>query len=353
MSEIESTRARVSPGARALRAPSLASARKLAEGLLPVLAVAVVARLASSLSSLVPDAVLALVLGAVLGNVVPVPRACQPGIRFTHRYLLRTAIILLGASLSFGAIVGEGGRALPIIAICLVVSFSLCLLLARLVGLSERVGTLLGAGTAICGATAIITVGPLIAASEVEIAYAVGTIFTYNALAVILYPVIGHALALTASSFGTWAGTAVNDTSAVVATGLVYSVQAGQVATVVKLTRTVLLVPLAVGIGLYYGVRAGQERGQRIDVWKMMPWFVLGFLAMAILNTAGVFPALAVKYLTDAAKFLIVMVLASVGLGMSFFQIRKMGVRPLLIGLLVGAVMGVISLGLIYATGLA
>lgn len=320
----------------------------LAPGLALVLAVAVVARVASGATSFVPDAVIALVLGAVAGNAIAVPRGCQPGIKFTHRYLLRAAIILLGASLSFGAIVGKGGEALPIIVICLVVSFSLCLLLARLAGLSGRVGTLLGAGTAICGATAIVTVGPLIAATEVEIAYAVGTIFTYNALAIVFYPLIGHALSLGDPSFGTWAGTAVNDTSAVVATGLIYSVQAGQIATIVKLTRTVLLVPLAVGIGLAWGLRQDRTRGQGIDVLRMVPWFVFGFLGMAVLNTAGAFPPLAVRYLTDAARFLIVMVLASVGLGMSLGQIRKMGIRPFLIGLFVGAAMGAISLGLVF-----
>ena len=353
MSEIESARSRTGLGAWQLRVPSLASARRLPEGLLLVLAVAVVARVASGVSSFVPDAVIALVLGAAVNNAVAVPRACQPGIKFTHRYLLRTAIILLGASLSFGAVLRTGGETLTIIVICLVVSFSLCLALARLFGLSGRVGTLLGAGTAICGATAILTVGPLIAATEVEVAYAVGTIFTYNALAVIFYPLIGHALGLGNLSFGTWAGTAVNDTSAVIATGYIYSDPAGLAATIVKLTRTVLLVPLAVGIGLTFGLRRGAAPGQPINVWKMMPWFVFGFLGMAVLNTVGVFPAGAVGHLTDVAKFLIVMVLASVGLGMSLEQIRRMGVKPLVIGLFVGAVMGVISLGLIRVAGIA
>jgi len=325
---------------------------KTLPGLALVLVVALAARLASGVSSFVPDVVIALVLGAVVGNVVALPSAVQPGIKFTHRYLLRTAIILLGASLSFMAVVRTGGETLSIILICLVVSFSLCVLLARLAGLSGRVGTLLGAGTAICGATAIITVGPLIAATEAEIAYAVGTIFTYNALAVVAYPIIGHALHLTDLSFGTWAGTAVNDTSAVIATGYIYSDPAGIAATIVKLTRTVLLVPLAVGIGLAAGVQQGKQTGQKMNVWKMIPWFVLGFLAMAVLNTVGIFPAAIVKALTELAKFLIVMVLASVGLGMSLTQMRKLGLKPFGIGLLVGAVMGLVSLGLIGSLGI-
>ncbi len=331
----------------------LATSQELLPGLLLVLVVSVVARIASHVSGFVPDAVIGLVLGALIKNSVGVHAMGNAGIKFTQRYLLRAAIILLGASLSFGAIVGKGGEALPVILTCLVVSFSLSLLLARIFGLSDRVGTLLGTGTAICGATAILTVGPLIPAAEAEVAYAIGTIFSYNTLALIFYPYIGHALHLSNTSFGTWAGTAVNDTSAVVATGLIYSTRAGQVATVVKLTRTVLLVPMAVGIGMFFALREGRSASGKINVWKMMPWFVLGFLGMAVLNTLNVFPAPVIKDLTQTAQFLIVMVLASVGLGMSIGQIRKMGAKPLLIGLFVGTVMGFVSMGLIYAFGIA
>lgn len=333
--------------------PVLLVAGKLLPGLRAVFLLALVARLVSGVTDVIPDAVLALILGAFVKNKFRVPVAAELGIRFTHRYLLRTAIILLGASLSFGAIVGDGGKALPVILVCVVLSFSLCLLFARFVKLPDRVGTLLGAGTAICGATAIVTVGPLVAATEAEIAYAIGTIFTFNALAVVVYPFIGQALQLSDFGFGAWAGTAVNDTSAAVATGLIYGDGAGQVATVVKLTRTVLLVPLAVGLGLVYGLRQGNTAGQKVNVWKMMPWFVFGFLGMAVLNTLGSFSADVVGLLTGVAKFLIVMVLAGVGLTMSLEQIRKMGARPLLIGLLVGTIMAVASLGLVYVLGLA
>lgn len=331
----------------------LAGSQKLAPGLLFVLIVAVVARLASGVSGFVPDAVIGLVLGAVIKNSIGVPSIGDAGIKFTQRFLLRAAIIFLGASLSFGAIVGKGGEALPVILVCLVASFSLSLLIARALGLSARVGTLLGAGTGICGATAILTVGPLIPATEAEVAYAIGTIFSYNAIAIMLYPYIGHFLHLSNTSFGTWAGTGVNDTSAVVATGLIYSTQAGQIATVVKLTRTVLLVPMAVGIGMFFAVREGRSAGEKINVWKMIPWFVLGFLGMAVLNTIGILPVVLTRDLTQIATFLIVMVLASVGLGMGFGQLRKLGARPLLTGLFVGTVMGVVSLGLIYAFGIA
>ncbi len=332
---------------------TLAGFQKLLPGLAMVLAVAVAARLATRVSGFVPDAVIGLVLGAAIKNSIGVPAVGNAGIKFTQKFLLRAAIILLGASLSFGAIVGKGGEALPVILICLVASFSLSLLVARALGLSGRVGTLLGAGTGICGATAILTVGPLIPATEAEVAYAVGTIFTYNAFAIMFYPYIGHMLHLSNTAFGTWAGTGVNDTSAVVATGLIYSTTAGQVATVVKLTRTVLLVPLAVGIGMFFALREGRSGGAKINVWKMMPWFVLGFLGMAVLNTFGVFPTPVIGGLTQIATFLIVMVLASVGLGMSFAQIRKLGGKPLLTGLFVGAVMGVASLGLVYVFGIA
>lgn len=189
---------------------------------------------------------------------------------------------------------------------------------------------------------------PLVRAKDEEVAYAITTIFTFNIIALLLYPPLGHALALSATAFGSWTGTAVNDTSVVVATGYVYSPAAGAVATIVKLTRTVLLVPLAITVGLIFAARYAREDGDTAEktttlqrALKTVPWFVLGFVAMAGLNSVGLFSPAVDRALTTSAAFLIVMVLAAVGLNVNLKKIVKMGFKPMLVGLALASIMGI------------
>jgi uncharacterized membrane protein YadS len=226
-------------------------------GLLLAVAVAAAARFLARFTGAIPDVLLALIGGIAIANLFTLPAMVQPGVRFVLHTVLRTAIILLGAGLTVAAIVGLGGATLGLVVICVCVAMSLGLLLARVARLTGTIGTLIGAGTAICGGTAILAIGPLIGAADEEIAYAVTTIFTFNIIALLVYPPLGHALHLSSVAFGSWAGTAVNDTSVVVATGYVYDPAAGATATIVKLTRTLLLVPLAV-------IAAAHRRGRPV-----------------------------------------------------------------------------------------
>ncbi len=324
----------------------------LLPGLGAVLAIAVAARLLSQFTGAIPDVVLALVAGIAVRNVLRLSARIRPGVAFTLRYLLRAAIILFGAGLTFAAIVQAGAATLALVGACFLTALLLGLALARIFRLPGNVGTLIGAGTAICGGSAILAIGPLLRAKDEEIAYAITTIFTFNIIALLLYPPLGHALHLSETAFGSWAGTAVNDTSVVVATGFVYGAKAGAVATIVKLTRTVLLVPLAIGIGLWSDARfakdaqaAGEPLWRR--VMNTVPWFILGFVAMATLNSLHVFPASMAHALTLYAGFLIVMVLAGVGLNVDVEKIRRMGMRPLGVGVLLATIMAAVSISLV------
>ncbi|MCL5263838.1 MAG: YeiH family protein [Chloroflexi bacterium] len=316
-------------------------------GLLLVLLLAVPAKIIGDTIPVVPDVVIALVAGIIVSNLVfRVTDTYRPGVRFSQKTVLQAAIVLMGGSLSFAAVLQIGAQALGVIILCFVISFSLGALFARGFSLPGKVGTLLGSGTAICGATAIITVGPLIAATEEEIAYAVTTIFSFNILAILIYPVLGHLFHFSDLAFGTWSGTSVNDTSAVIATSYIFSNGAGAIATVVKLTRTLLLVPLAVGVGFFAALRGRQ---QNISVLKMVPWFVFGFAGMAVLNSLGLLPGDLPKALTALAKFLIVMVLAAVGLNVDVARMRSMGPKPFVSGMLLAGVMSALSLGILRA----
>lgn len=323
--------------------------RRLAPGLVAVLLIAVFARALGRFTAPVPDVVIALLAGMLIRNTVA-PRSIGPGVKFTVSYLLRVAIVLLGAGLSAHAVLQMGSAVLGLIIPLVAVAVLLGLLLARFFGLRGTIGTLLGAGTAICGGSAVLTIGSVIDSTEEEIAYAITTIFTFNLVALIVYPPLGHLFGLSAMAFGAWTGTAVNDTSVVVSTGYIFSSAAGAAATVVKLARTVLLVPLAVGVGMAHAWRTGNP-DKSATVWQRaahaMPWFILGFLGMAILNSLGVFSPQFARLLTKIASFLMVMVLAGVGLNVNLSEIRRLGPRPMMVGLLLAACMAVISFALI------
>jgi uncharacterized integral membrane protein (TIGR00698 family) len=326
-------------------------------GLALILVIALGARLVARFTGAIPDVVLALVAGMLLRNFLRLPAGVGPGVAFTLRYVLRAAIILFGAGLTFAGTVAAGAATLALVGVCFLVALGLGFALARAFRLPGGVGMLIGAGTAICGGSAIVALGPLVRAKDEEIAYAISTIFTFNIIALLIYPPLGHLLHLSQTAFGSWSGTAVNDTSVVVATGYIYGVKAGAVATIVKLTRTVLLVPLAIVVGLRYDARAGREArtaapkadvslGRR--VLRTIPWFILGFVALAALNSLGIFSSSAAHALTLGAGFLIVMVLAGVGLNVDIVKIRRLGLRPLGAGVLLAAIMAVVSISLIH-----
>ena len=332
-------------------------------GLIPgVLATAVLglgAWLAGPYVPLAGGPLVALAAGAVLGNLRGVPAAWRPGVEFTVKRLLRLAIVLFGTTLSLGEVVATGGGALLLIAVTVLTALAFTTSFGAWLHAPARLTGLIGIGTAICGATAIITIGPILQSSAEEITFAVTTIFLFNALAVAVYPVLGHLLGLSDRLFGLWAGTAIHDTSSVVAAAYAYSDPAGQVATVVKLTRTLVLVPLAlaVAVGVSYrraaevrrgnaGTGEGQTAGAPVRIAAIFPWFVLWFAFAALLHSMGMLPPALVRGLGIAGKFLVVTVMAAVGLGADAAAMRRLGMRPLLIGLAAAVVVAVLSLTL-------
>jgi uncharacterized integral membrane protein (TIGR00698 family) len=290
-----------------------------------------------------PEAAFALILGLVIRNLVF--REPQRAAAFTVHYVLRVAIILLGSSLTLGEALSRGSQTLALIVALVVVAMSLGALLARLFNLGNPVGTLIGVGTAICGASAILAVSPLVKAKSEETAYALTTIFAFNLVALLVYPWVGHQVSMSQSAFGIWAGTAVNDTSVVVATGFVFGSTAGVVATVVKLTRTALLVPLAVFISLKQPDPMGRDWAARLS--RSIPWFVLGFLAMSLARSLNVIPAIWLSPMAQIAAFLIVCVLGAVGLNTDLRSMVRMGSRPLIVGFLLAGTMGILSLAVV------
>jgi uncharacterized integral membrane protein (TIGR00698 family) len=297
----------------------------------------------------------AIVLGVLVRNLWGLAEACRPGVSFAVKRLLRVGIALLGAQLSLGQVLRTGATAVFVVATCIVLAILVVRFLSTRMGLSDRLGTLLAVGTSICGVSAIVATAPAIDAKQEETSMAVATITVFGLLAVVVYPLLGRALGLSDVVFGTWAGTAVNDTSQVIAAGLIYSQTAGEVATVVKLTRNLFMAPVIVALSSWY-LRKGQRSGVRtqkgISLKNVAPGFVLGFVAMAVLNSLGVFPPMALDLIRTAASWLIVVALAGVGLETNLASLKAIGLRPFYAGLCAASFMAVVSFGLIRIFGI-
>jgi uncharacterized integral membrane protein (TIGR00698 family) len=294
--------------------------------------------------------VLAIVLGIAVRVFGPLPERCRPGIAFSARTVLQAAIVLSGLGLSFAAVIRTGLGTLPVTLGTIAIALVLAPLVGRLLGLQQTLRTLIGVGTAICGASAIAAVASVIEPEEAEIALAIATVFFYNIVAVLVFPPIGHALQMTQDQFGLWAGTAINDTSSVVAAGYVYGQQAGAYATIVKLTRATMILPLVAGIVL---LRARSRGTSGPFPWKqIVPWFILWFLVAALASGAGLIPAGWHAGVGVVSTFLIAVALAAIGLQTELQRLLRAGARPLAFGFILWVAVALSSLALQRLTGL-
>lgn len=317
----------------------------------------VVAGLATALARLAPligAPVIGLLLGVLITLVRRPSRRLTPGISFCSHQVLQVAVATLGLQLTLGKALAAGAQSLPVLlgtlAICLVAAIAV----GRLLKVRSDLRTLVGVGTAICGASAIAAVTPIIDAAAADVAYALSTVFVFNAVAVVLFPLVGHGLAMSQQAFGLFAGTAINDTSSVVAAGSVYGTDAGQHAVVVKLTRTLFIIPICVGLALWRR-RRRRRRGatsRMPRVAHLVPWFLVAFVAASALVSA-VPPSAALRDAFNAvALFLIAVALVAIGLTTDLGGVRATGPRPLLLGAALWVVVSVSSLLLAAAAGI-
>jgi len=318
--------------------------RLLAPGIMAAAGLAAIALVVAQFIPLVGAPVLALALGIGVAAIRRPGVSVRPGIRWSGRYVLYTAIVVLGATLSLTQIAGVGLRTLPVMLGSLTAALAVAYLVGRALGITGSLRTLVGVGTGICGASAIAAVSGVIEASEVDIAYAMSTIFIFNLIAVLLFPPIGHLLGMSQNGFGLWAGTAVNDTSSVVATGYAYGKVAGVHSVIVKLTRTTMIIPIVAALGVME--RRKSTHATHVRWHKIIPWFLVWFLATAILETLGAIPAGWHAGLAESSIVLITVALAAIGLSTHLGDMGRAGYRPLLLGTLTWITVAITSLGL-------
>lgn len=325
--------ARAAPGVAA--AVALGAAATALGGLWPVVGAPVIAVLGGTL------------LSPLIGRARP-RDVLGPGLDFAKGRVLQFSVVLLGAQLSLGEVASVGLSSLPVMLGTLVLCLGTAWLLSRRMRIPRDLATLVGVGTGICGASAIAAVSSTIKAKSADIAYAVSTIFLFNVAAVVVFPPLGHALGLSQTQFGLFAGTAVNDTSSVVATAATYGSQASQHAVVVKLVRTLMIIPIVLALGAMAQRRNmdSPSTNRVSQAVRLVPWFLIAFVVVVASNSAGAVPHVVQAPLKELAMLCIAIALAAIGMSTDLKALRHTGGRPLLLGLLLWTVVTVSSLGL-------
>ena len=289
------------------------------------------------------------VFGILFGMIMAtwkMPIIFEEGITFSSKKILQLSIILLGFEMNLFKVFEVGSQSLYIMIFTLSTAFITAWLVGRYLKLPGNTSILIGVGTAICGGSAIAATAPVISASDKDVAFSISTIFLFNIAAVFIFPFMGHVLSMSDIGFGMWAGTAINDTSSVVAAGYSYSHEAGNFATIVKLTRALMIVPVTLVLAII--IARKNTNNNQFHLTKIFPWFILGFLVASIINTTGFIPQPICKLLVDIGKFFIIMAMAAIGLKTHLTHLISNGMKPILLGVSCWIAVALVSLAVRY-----
>ena len=289
-----------------------------------------------------------------------------PGIKFTSKYILQTAVVLLGFGMDLGVVLRTGRQSLPIIICTISTSLIIAYVLHKAAKIPGNISTLIGVGSSICGGSAIAATAPVIDADSDEVAQAISVIFFFNVLAAIFFPMLGSMIGFdTASgeSFGIFAGTAINDTSSVTAAASTWDsmwslgTQTLDKAVTVKLTRTLAIIPITLGLALIRTGRAKEEgaAASGFSLRKSFPLFIVYFILASVITTialsSGV-PAVIFAPLKELSKFCIIMAMAAIGLSSNMVKLIRTGGKPILLGACCWAGITITSLIMQHVMGL-
>lgn len=336
---------------------------KIVPGFLLSLVIALAAKWIESLLPvhLIGASVIALFIGMAINHFRKPNETLSIGLKFTSKKILKFAIILLGASLSIGTILEVGKISLTVMLFTLLTCFGGGYFVGKALGLNWKLSNLISAGTGICGGSAIAAIAPVIDAEDTDIAYAMSATFLFDMAMIVLFPIMGQAMGLSDMAYGLWAGTAVNDTSSVVAAGYAFSEAAGDFATMVKLTRTLSIIPTVIifaFIELHLKKKAALAAGStvnekaNINFLSLFPWFIVGFLALAIINSFGLIPTAVSAAAKSLSKLLMVCALAAIGLNTSFRDMKKSGIAPMIHGFIISALVVIVAITVEYFIGI-
>ncbi|HHT05520.1 MAG TPA: putative sulfate exporter family transporter [Hydrogenispora sp.] len=290
----------------------------------------------------------AIAIGMLVRNLLPLPQIFAPGIA-TYELWMKTGIVLLGARLVLQEVFVIGASGIVMVVIEIAVAIAAAAYLGRIFGLKEKLASLLGIGIGVCGVSAIISSTSAIEAEEEDAAYAIAIILLFGAIMLFLYPALGTLLGMSDLAFGYWTGLSIDNTAEAVATGFAYSEAAGNIATVVKLSRNALMGVVVLLMALYYARKgiSGEVENKAAFLWSRLPKFLLGFLAFSLLATVGFLTPGHAKILNNASKWLFMVTFAGVGLSTDFKRM-KAGIKPFLVGFGVETIVSVVTFALVY-----
>lgn len=286
--------------------------------------------------------ILSILLGIAFHNLLGTPARAKVGVTFALRRILRSAIILLGLQLTAQQIAGVGGVGVAIVGATLVATFLVTKLMGRLLGVEHRLTELIAAGTSICGASAVVAVNTVTGAKDEDVAYAVACVTVFGSIAMVLYPFLPALLRLSPHDFGLWSGASIHEIAQVVAASFQDGRSAGEFGTIAKLTRVSMLAPMVLALGI-----AATRRHGRRHAKAPMPWFVLGFVTLVIINSLAAIPAALKATTVMVTTFLLSMALAAMGLETDLRKLAARGMRPAALGALSSLFIAGFSLALV------
>lgn len=275
--------------------------------------------------------IIAILLGVLIGNLVKLPAQTQPGLTFSSKNILRLAIILLGFKLSLTEIAQIGGKGLLIVLLTTTTTIFFTLWIGHKIKLNRNLSLLIGAGTGICGASAIAAVAPIVKAEEEDTAFAIAIITIFGTISMLAFPFLFRFFHLPKLLYAVWVGSSIHEVAQVVAAGFAVDDVIGQFATVVKLSRVVLIIPVTLLIGF---IEIRREKAKSETTELMIPWFVFGFFIMIIINSLNIVPAAITYKIVSVDTFLLTVAMAGMGLATNFQNIRQVGSKALYVGLI-------------------
>jgi len=342
---------------------SLLKVVRLLPGITMALFIAAIAKYIENLLPvhLIGASVIALFIGMIINSFKQPNQMIKAGLTFTSKKILKLAIVLLGLSLSMRTVLLVGKLSLLIMCFTLLTCFGGGYVIGRLLGLNWKLSNLISAGTGICGGSAIAAIAPVIEAEDKDIAYAMSATFLFDIIMIVLFPIMGHWLGLSDMAYGLWTGTAVNDTSSVVAAGYAFSEAAGDFATMVKLTRTLSIVPIVLIFAFIHlrvkkkeadKVKKDEQVGVKVNLVSVFPGFILGFILLAIINSFGIIPVEISTLAKELSKFLMIAALAAIGLNTSLKEMRNSGIAPMMHGFIISALVVIVAIAVEYFMGI-
>ncbi len=283
---------------------------------------------------------LALLAGIGFGLLVEHPFPTQT--KQASTWLLQGSVVGLGAAMNLEVVLRVGTRGLGQTLVTITATLAVSVALAKLLGTERVTSLLIGVGTAICGGSAIAAVAPAIGAKSHQVSVSLAVVFLLNAVALVVFPPLGHAVGLSAPGFGLWSALAIHDTSSVVGASMQYGEQALQVGTTVKLTRALWIVPLTLVLARLVKPEDGAKGGKK-------PWFIFGFLAVAALVTWAPVLGEVGQAVAAVARQALVLTLFLIGSGVNRAALKAVGARPLVLGVVLWGLVGGSTLALIHA----